>query len=163
MHKKECNVKMPKFIKHHISRTVFHSLFKSLSVHLLITTNLFPMLQGYSFNSYLDILLIRFHPYFFQSAITQERGKILTRKKCCQLFFHEKTIHEISKPYHAQFKSYAMHQKVCNVKMPKFTKGHNSRNIFRIYLKVNQVIFSSLPIYSLSFKAAALIIFEIFC
>ena len=34
---------------------------------------------------------------------------------------------------------------------------------FRIYSKVNQVIYSSIPIYSLSFKALASIAFEIFC
>ena len=45
-----------------------------------------------------------------------------------QLFFHEESIHEISKPQHAQFKTYAKHQKVCNVKMPKMTKGNNSRS-----------------------------------
>ena len=49
--------------------------------------------------------------------------------------------------------------KVCNVKMPKMTKGHNSR---LIYSKVNQVIYSSLPIYSLSFKPLASIVIEIF-
>ena len=42
--------------------------------------------------------------------------------------------------------------------MPKFTRGHEI--FFRIYLKVNQVIYSSLPINSLSFKAAAPTIFE---
>ena len=35
--------------------------------------------------------------------------------------------------------------------------------LFRIYSKVNQVIYSSLPIYSLNFKALATIVFEIFC
>ena len=84
-----------------------------------------------------------------------------------RLFFHGKSIHEISKPLHAHFKTYAKHQKVCNVKMPKMTKGHNTRSTcsssFRIYSKVNQVIYSLLPIYSLNFKALATIVFEIFC
>ena len=75
----------------------------------------------------------------------------------CQLFFHEKSIDEISKPYHAQFRSYAMHQKACNVKMPKVTKGHEV--FFRIYSKVNQVIYSSIPIYLPGFKALASIVF----
>ena len=35
--------------------------------------------------------------------------------------------------------------------------------IFRIYSKVNQVIYSSIPIYSPGFKALASIAFEIFC
>ena len=43
------------------------------------------------------------------------------------------------------------------VKMPKFTKGHNSwtthEQLLRIHSKDNQVIFSSLPVYSLNFKA----------
>ena len=48
--------------------------------------------------------------------------------------------------------------------MPKITKGHNSRSIvFKISSKVNQVIFSSLPVYLSSFKALASIDFEIFC
>ena len=48
--------------------------------------------------------------------------------------------------------------------MPKITKGHYIRNIFfRIYTNVNQVIYSSLQIYLLSFKALALtVFFEIF-
>ena len=41
------------------------------------------------------------------------------------------------------------------VKMPKMTKIHNSRNTFQIYLKVYQVIYSLLPIYSSNFKALA--------
>ena len=53
--------------------------------------------------------------------------------------------------------------KVCNVKMPKMTKGHNSRSNFSIYPKVNQVIYLSLLIYSSNFKALASIDFEIFC
>ena len=50
----------------------------------------------------------------------------------CQLCFHEKSKYEISKPKHAQFKTYAMHQKVCNVKM---TRGHNSRSNFQNLFK----------------------------
>ena len=53
----------------------------------------------------------------------------------CQLFFHEESKYEISKPWHAQFKTYAMHQKVCNVKMPQMTRGHNSRNTFQNLFK----------------------------
>ena len=34
---------------------------------------------------------------------------------------------------------------------------------FRIYKKINQVIYSSLPINSPTFKSLALIVFEIFC
>ena len=47
--------------------------------------------------------------------------------------------------------------------MPKITKGHNSRSIFKISSKVNQVVYSSLPVYSSSFKALASIVSEIFC
>ena len=42
-------------------------------------------------------------------------------------------------------------------------KGHNSWSIFQISSKVNQVIYSSLQIHLLSFKALALTVFEIFC
>ena len=76
------------------------------------------------------------------------------------LFFHEEAIYEISNK-HAQFKTYAMHQKMCSVQMLKMTRGHKIV-LFRIYSKVNQVIYSSLPIYSLNFKALASIVFEIF-
>ena len=37
----------------------------------------------------------------------------------------------------------------------QFTKGHYSWNIFRMYSKLNQVIYSSLPINKTSFKALA--------
>ena len=50
------------------------------------------------------------------------------------LFFHDESIYEISN-WHAQFKTYAMHQKVCNVKMPKMTKGHNSKSTFQNLFK----------------------------
>ena len=33
------------------------------------------------------------------------------------------------------FKTYALHKKVCNVQMPKVTKGHNSRSIFQNLFK----------------------------
>ena len=46
------------------SRSTFQNLFKSLSGHVLIATNLFLKFQGSSFNSFLDILLTRFHPCF---------------------------------------------------------------------------------------------------
>ena len=48
------------------------------------------------------------------------------------------------------------------VKMPKITKGHNSRSIFQIYSKVNQVVYSSLPVYSPSFTTLALTVFYIY-
>ena len=44
-------------------------------------------------------------------------------KKYLSAIFHEKSIYEISKPLHAQFKTYAKHQNMCNVKMPNMTKG----------------------------------------
>ena len=56
-----------------------------------------------------------------------------------------------------------MHQTVCNVKMPKMAKSHNSRNTFQNLFKVNQVIYSLLPIYSLNFIVLASIVFKIFC
>ena len=50
------------------------------------------------------------------------------------LIFSCESIYEISNK-HAQFKIYAMHQKVCNVKMPKMTMGHNSRITFQNLFK----------------------------
>ena len=49
------------------------------------------------------------------------------------------------------------------VKMPKVIKVITQEVLFRIYSKVNQVIYSSIPIYSPGFKAQASIAFEIFC
>ena len=48
---------------------------------------------------------------FFQRGITPERETTQTRKKknLCQLFVHEESIYEISKPYHARFIRYGMH------------------------------------------------------
>ena len=42
--------------------------------------------------------------------------------------------------------------------MPKVTH----EVFFKIYLKVNQAVYS-IPVYALSFKALALLVFEIFC
>ena len=46
--------------------------------------------------------------------------------------------------------------------MAQSKKGHNSWNIFNFFSKVNQVIFLSLPIYSLSYEALAPTVFEIY-
>ena len=63
---KRVQCKMPKMTKGHNSRSTCQNLFKSSSGHLLITTNLFLKFQDSSFNSFWDILLTRFHPYFFK-------------------------------------------------------------------------------------------------
>ena len=48
--------------------------------------------------------------------------------------------------------------------MPKITKGHITQEVFfKISSKVNQVVYSSLPVYSSSFKDLASMVFEIFC
>ena len=46
------------------------------------------------------------------------------------------------------------------VKMPKITKDHNSWSIFLNYFKSQSDVCSSLPVYSSSFKALALIVFR---
>ena len=56
-----------------------------------------------------------------------------------------------------------MHQIVCNVKMPKMPRAITWEVFFRIFSKVNKVIYSLLPIYSSNFKALAWIVFETFC
>ena len=48
-------------------------------------------------------------------------------------------------------------------KCPKLQRVIMHEVIFRIYSKVNQVIYSSIPIYSPGYKALASIAFEIFC
>ena len=52
---------------------------------------------------------------------------------------------------------------LCNVKCPKLQRAITHEEFFRIYSKVNQVIFSSIQIYSPGFKALASIAFEILC
>ena len=117
----------------HNSRSIWQYLFKCLSGHLLLTNNLFTRFQGSSFNSFWDIVLTRFHPCFLR-AISQERHITLTIKKTCQLFF-------MRNPY-LKFQNPSMHSsnvrlciKVCNVKMPKMTKSHNSRSTFQNLFK----------------------------
>ena len=56
-----------------------------------------------------------------------------------------------------------MHNKSMKCKMPNVIKGHNSWSIFKIYSKVNQVIYSPLPVYSPGFKTLPWIVLEIFC
>ena len=63
-----------------------------------------------------------------------------------------------------KFQNSRMHSskvRLCiNVYNVKNDKDHNSRSVFfRIYSKVYQVIYSSLPIYSSNFKALVLIVF----
>ena len=47
--------------------------------------------------------------------------------------------------------------------MPKLQRAITHEIFFKIYSKVNQIIYSSLPVYSPSFKALASIVFEILC
>ena len=49
------------------------------------------------------------------------------------------------------------------VKMPKLQRAITQEVYFRISSKVNQVVYSLLPVYSSSFKALAPTVFEIFC
>ena len=129
MHQKVCNVKMPKMTKGHNSRSSFQNLFKSYSVHLHIATNLFLKFPGFSFSYFCDHFLTRFLPNFSKGHNSGKGHN--SNKNTCHLFFHEESIYKISKPQHTHFKTYAMHQKVCNVKMPKMTKGRNSRSSFQ--------------------------------
>ena len=70
---------------------------------LLITVNLFIKFQGASVNSFFfNILLTRFYPYFFQRAITQERGLLLTRQKIHVNYFFMRS------PY-MEFQNLCMH------------------------------------------------------
>ena len=101
---------------------------------------------------------------FYLKGNNSKMGDNLDKKKICvtylgNLFFHEESVYEISKSQHAQFKPYEMHQNVCTVKMPKMTRGHNSRSTYRIYSKVNQVMYLALPTYFSNFKALASIVF----
>ena len=64
---------------------------------------------------------------------------------------------------HISGKGYNPQQKEICIKLPKMTKSHTQEILFRIYSKVNQVIYSSLSIYSLNFKALASIAFKILC
>ena len=48
-------------------------------------------------------------------------------------------------------------------KCPKLQRAITQEVFFKISSKVNQFVYSSLPVYLSSFKALALILFEIFC
>ena len=68
-----------------------------------------------------------------------------------------------------KFKNPSIHSKVmlCIIKhaeyqSPKLQRAITHEVFFRIYSKVNQVIYSSLPIHSSTFKALASTVFEIF-
>ena len=66
MHKKSAQSKNAQNDKGPFSISTFQNLFKSLSGHLLIAIKPFQKCQGINFNSILDILLTRFHPYLFK-------------------------------------------------------------------------------------------------
>ena len=75
----------------------FSEFILKLIGHLLIATNLFLKFQGSSCNSF-RYFADKISSIFVQRAITQERGIILIRRKICQLFIHEESIYENSKP-----------------------------------------------------------------
>ena len=54
--------------------------------------------QNPSMHGTQNMACIRFHSDFFQRGKTPERERTLTRKNMCQLFCHEESIDEISKP-----------------------------------------------------------------
>ena len=62
---------------------------KVWSGNLLIIPYQLTKFQAPSSNTFRDILLTRFHSYFFKGARKKNTG---------QLFFHEESIYEISKP-----------------------------------------------------------------
>ena len=57
---------------------------------------------------------------------------------------HYQSIHQVARLYLQQFLRYFADK----VEMPKITKGPLMNHFFKIYSKVNQVIYSSLPVYS---------------
>ena len=99
------------------------------------TNNLFTRFQSSSFNSFFRCA-DKISSIFFLRAITQERHITLTKqKKTCISYFFMRI------PY-MKIKNSSMHSskvrlsiKVCNVKMPKMTKGHNSRSTFQNLFK----------------------------
>ena len=125
-----------------------------------IATNLFIKFQGSSCNSFLDILLTRETCPNLQRAITY---KIFFRiyKKVNQVIYSSLPI--ISPSFKSLALTVFFRYFADKIKMPKITKGHNSISIFKIYSKVNQVVYSSLQIHSPYFMALALTVFEIFC
>ena len=72
---------------------------------------------------------------------------------------------------HMKYQNPSMHsskltlciKKCAMQKCPKLQRAITHEVFFRSYSKVNQIIYSSIPIYSPGFKALALIAFEIFC
>ena len=77
-------------------------------------------------------------------------------------FFHEKSVYEISKPYHSPFKSFKFHRKrEKSIKISKFCIF--VKKFDRKFSKVNQVIYFSAPTSVSNMKALASILFEISC
>ena len=108
-------------------------------------------------------MLTRFHPYFSKSHMS-EKGHNLDEKKIRVSYFFMRN------PC-MKFQNSSMHDSnviLCIKKHAMYKYSELQRAIthyvfFRICSKVNQVIYSSIPIYSPGFKALASIVFEIFC
>ena len=99
----------------------------------------------------------------FQRAITQERGIILMGKNMSAIFFMKNS--------NMKFQNSSIHgsevmlciKKHAMQKCLKLQRAITHEVFFRIYSKVNDAIYVSVPIYSLGFKPLALMVFVIFC
>ena len=141
--------KMPKFIKGHYSCPDPTS-FSSIPIHWWSYEALAPTvfeifcLQGKNAQLYKGPLLMKYFSKFIQ---------MLTRSSACRY----QSSHHVSGSNSNSFRDISL----TKLKVPKLQRTITQEVFFRIYSKFNQVIYLSLPIYSSSFKALALIIFEI--
>ena len=98
----------------------------------------------------------------FSKGHNSEKGHNLDMKKNTgQLYFHEGSVYEISKPYHSPLKSFKFHRKV--EKMIKIQNSVILSKFWTKFSKVNQVIYSSAPTSIPNLNALAQILFEISC
>ena len=82
---------------------------------------------------------IKFHFYFFQRVVIL-LGEIIQKENTCLLFFHENSIHEVSRRY------LILEYHSCKIQVPKFKqKGNNSKNVQIIHFVINNTISLTAP------------------
>ena len=151
---------MPKITKGHNSRSIFQNFFKSKSGCLLLTTSLFI--------SFKALAPTVFEIFCWQGKNAPNYKRVITQKEFFKISSKVNQVVYSSLPvYSSSFKALAptVFEIFCwqGKNAPNYKRAITHEVFFRISSKINQVIYSSLQIHLLSFKALALTVFEIFC